>query len=294
MRPDSPSILNAEFWNELCGTNAATNLGISDHSPESQRIFDDWFFDFYPYLIPFLEDSLTNKEAILEVGLGFGSVSTILASSKNSYTGLDIAESAVAMSNSRIQQIGKEPSSVKGDALSTPFSDGSFDAVVAIGSLHHTGDFDRAISEMARIVKPGGVVCGMVYSLFSLRNLILQPLKTTKSCIANLCKPIRVKAGQKLRWLSDHNSQGVAAPSTEYFSRRALRQILEQFGDVKITAHNLGSLNIPLGIGDGLRKVLIRTKLASWFGLDLYFVLRLKPEQGSRSQNVASVDNPRK
>jgi hypothetical protein len=147
---------------------------------------------------------------------------------------------------------------------------------------------------MARIVKPGGVVCGMVYSLFSLRSFILQPLKTTKSCIANLCKPIRVKAGQKLRWLSDHNSQGVAAPSTEYFSRRALRQIIEQFGDVKITAHNLGSLNIPLGIGDGLRKVLIRTKLASWFGLDLYFVLRLKPEQGSRSQNVASVDNPRK
>ena len=275
MRPDSPSILNAEFWNELCGTYMATNLGISDHSPESQRIFDDWFFDFYPYLIPFLEDSLTNKEAILEVGLGFGSVSTILASSKNSYTGLDIAASAVAMCNSRLQQIGKEPNSVWGDALSTPFSDGSFDAVVAIGSLHHTGDFDRAISEMARIVEPGGVVCGMVYSLFSLRNFILQPIKTTKSCIANLRKPIRIKADQKLRWLSDHNSQGVAAPNTEYFSRRALRQILEKFGDVKITTHNLDSPLIPFGIGNRLRKLLIRTKLASWLGLDLYFMVTI-------------------
>ena len=271
----------------------AAKLGISNHSPESQRIFDDWFFAFYPYLIPFLEDSLINKENILEVGLGFGSVSTILANSKHSYTGLDIAESAVAMCNSRLQQIGKPLTSVHGDALSTPFPDMNFDAVVAVGSLHHTGDFDRAISEMSRIVKSGGVVCGMVYSLFSLRNFILQPLKTTKSWIANLRKPIRVKADQKLRWLSDHNSQGAAAPCTEYFSRKALRQILEQFGDVKITARNLDSLPIPFGVGDRLRKVLIRTRIASWFGLDLYFVLRLKPEQRRRSQNVANVKNPR-
>jgi ubiquinone/menaquinone biosynthesis C-methylase UbiE len=69
------------------------------------------------------------------------------------------------MCNSRLQQIGKEPNSVKVDALSTPFPHQSFDAVVAIGSLHHTGDFGKAISEMARIVKPSGVVCGMVYSI---------------------------------------------------------------------------------------------------------------------------------
>jgi ubiquinone/menaquinone biosynthesis C-methylase UbiE len=273
MRLDSPSILNAEYWNELCGTNMAAQLGLRDHSPESQRVFDEWFFDFYPYLIPFLGESLAKKEHILEVGLGFGSVSTMLASSKRSYTGLDIAESAVAMCNSRLQQIGKEPSSVKGDALSTPFSDGSFDAVVAIGSLHHTGDFDRAISEMARIVKSGGVVCGMVYSLFSLRNFLHQPITTACRCIVSIRRPIRINADQKLRWLSDHNSQGDAAPSTEYFSRKALRQILEQYGDVKITTHNLDSPPIPFGIGNWLRKSLIRTKLASWLGLDLYFII---------------------
>jgi ubiquinone/menaquinone biosynthesis C-methylase UbiE len=262
----------------------AAKLGISDHSPESQRIFDVWFFAFYPYLIPFLEDSLINKKAILEVGLGFGSVSTFLAGSTNSYTGLDIAGSAVAMCNSRLQQIGKPPNSVKGDALSAPFPDRSFDAVVAIGSLHHTGDFDQAISEMSRIVQPGGVVCGMVYSLFSLRNFILQPIKTTKRCMANLREPSRIKADQRLRWLSDHNSQGIAAPNTEYFSRKALRQILEQFGDAKITAHNLDSMPIPFGIGDWLRKVLIRTKLATWFGLDLYFVLTVHKTSNSVSR----------
>ena len=255
----------------------ATKLGISNWSPESLAIFDNWYFSFYSYLKPFLSQALIEKEIVLEVGLGFGSVSAFLASSKRSYTGLDIAESAVAMCNSRLVEIGKKQSAVHGDALSPPFQDSTFEAVVAIGSLHHTGDFDQAISEMSRIVEPGGVVCGMVYSLFSLRNFILQPFKTTKRCMANLRKPIRVKADQKLRWLSDHNSQGVAAPSTEYFSRKALRQILEQFGDVRITTHNLDGLPIPFGIGDWMRKVLIHTKLASWFGLDLYFVVRIKP-----------------
>lgn len=137
---------------------------------------------------------------------------------------------------------------------------------------------------MVRVVKPGGVVCGMVYSIFSLRNFLIQPVKTIRYAISNPQTPTRVKADQKLRWLSDHNSQGVAAPSTEYFSRKALKQILGKFGDVKITAHNLDSLPIPLGIGDWLRKVLIRTKLASWFGLDLYFVLTVQRSSDSINQ----------
>lgn len=96
--------------------------------------------------------------------------------------------------------------------------------------------------------------------------------------------PVRIKADQKLRWLSDHNSQGDAAPSTEYFSRKALRRILEQYGDVKITKHNLDSLPIPFGVDDWLRKILIRTKLASCLGLDLYFVLTIQDKNHSISE----------
>jgi ubiquinone/menaquinone biosynthesis C-methylase UbiE len=275
MQSVSPSDLNAEFWNELCGTNLATKLGISDWSPKSLAIFDSWYFNFYPYLKPFLSEALLNKQSILEVGLGFGSVSTFLASSKNSYTGLDIAESAVAMCNSRLFEIGKRQGAVHGDALSAPFHDSHFEAVVAIGSLHHTGDFDQAISEMVRVVKLGGVVCGMVYSIFSLRNFLIQPVKTIRYAVINFRTPVRIKADEKLRWLSDHNQNGEPAPSTEYFSRKALKQILGKFGDVKITTHNLGSLPLPFGIGNSLRKKLIRTKLASLLGLDLYFIITL-------------------
>ena len=49
---------NASFWNELCGTQMAQHLGVTDSSPASLKKFDDWYFAFYPYLathIPFHE-----------------------------------------------------------------------------------------------------------------------------------------------------------------------------------------------------------------------------------------------
>jgi ubiquinone/menaquinone biosynthesis C-methylase UbiE len=276
MSEDSVSSMNANFWNELCGTNLALRLGITDDSPRSLQIFDDWFFSFYPYLKPFLDSALAGKQKILEVGLGYGSVSSYLALRKDSYTGMDIAPAPVAMCNSRLSKIEGRHTGIQGDALRAPFPDSNFDAVVAIGSLHHTGDVDLAIAEMCRVANSEGVVCGMVYSLFSGRNLIFRPLSTLRLALRNARQPVRILADEKLRWLSDHNQKGEAAPVTEYFSRKALRLVLEKYGDVEIRTHNLDSLPVPFGIGEIIRQFLIRTKLTAIFGLDLYFVLRLK------------------
>jgi len=276
MLENSASSINATFWNELCGTNLALRLGITDDSSRSLQIFDDWFFSFYPYLKPFLDKSLTGKDKILEVGLGYGSVSTYLALCKDSYTGMDIAPAPVSMCNSRLSKIKGKHTGIQGDALKAPFPDSNFDAVVAIGSLHHTGDFDLAIAEMCRVTNSEGVVCGMVYSLFSARNLIFRPISTLRLALRNTRQPVRILADEKLRWFSDHNQRGEAAPSTEYFSRKALRQILKKYGDVRIQTNNLDSLPIPFGIGDKIRNVLIRTKLAKCFGLDLYFIIKIR------------------
>ena len=47
---------------------------------------------------------------------------------------------------------------VEGDALDLPFDDASFDAVVASEILEHIPEDDRAIAELARVVRPGGRV----------------------------------------------------------------------------------------------------------------------------------------
>jgi SAM-dependent methyltransferase len=45
---------------------------------------------------------------------------------------------------------------VQGDALSLPYADGTFDCVIASEILEHVPQDDRAISELVRVLKPGG------------------------------------------------------------------------------------------------------------------------------------------
>ena len=70
---------NAEFWNTLCGTALAQSLGIVDRSPESLRKFDNWYFRFYPYLSDHIPFHALRGRRVLEVGLGYGTVSQRLA-----------------------------------------------------------------------------------------------------------------------------------------------------------------------------------------------------------------------
>lgn len=266
--------LNSKFWDELCGTNIAQVLGINDDSAESLRLFDKWFFDFYPYLSSHLAPVVANVGRVIEVGLGYGSVATFLMSQKLDYTGLDIAGGPVEMANLRASRLSlKNDVAVLGNVLDlSSFKSEEFDAAVAIGSLHHTGDFDIAVRELIRTVRSGGVVVGMVYSLFSLRNWRKRPRMLMSEFFSNYNGTgSRIRADEDLRWMSDHNSSGEAAPATEYFSRRALHTVLSQYGTVKIRARNLDALPILGGWFPAIRIWMMRTPLPRILGLDLYF-----------------------
>ncbi len=84
---------NVRFWDEPCGTTRLPHLGFdaNERSPASFSAFDRWFFEFYPYLdkyIPF--DAVAGRD-VLEIGLGFGSVSDRLARAGARLTSLDVA-----------------------------------------------------------------------------------------------------------------------------------------------------------------------------------------------------------
>ncbi len=47
---------------------------------------------------------------------------------------------------------------VKGDALDLPYGDNTFDCVIASEILEHVPQDDQAISELVRVLKPGGAL----------------------------------------------------------------------------------------------------------------------------------------
>src|SRR5437588_11771685 len=106
VKPESADVDNAEFWNELCGSHAWNALGISDTSRESLWKYDEWLFDYYPYLFEHVILADLKDRDVLDVGLGYGSLSQRIVESGARYTGIDVAAGPVAMLRHRLKQTG--------------------------------------------------------------------------------------------------------------------------------------------------------------------------------------------
>jgi ubiquinone/menaquinone biosynthesis C-methylase UbiE len=70
--------------------------------------------------------------------------------------GIDLTPEMLALARNRADELGREVRLLEGDAEDLPFADGSFDTVVCTYALCSVPDDAGAISEMDRVLKPGG------------------------------------------------------------------------------------------------------------------------------------------
>jgi ubiquinone/menaquinone biosynthesis C-methylase UbiE len=93
---------------------------------------------------------------VLEVGSGRGGGAAYIGRrlQPQSVTGLDFSAEAVELCNRHRHVPGLV--FVCGDALAMPFPDASFDAVVNIESSHCYEDMGQFLSEVNRVLRPGG------------------------------------------------------------------------------------------------------------------------------------------
>ncbi|MFZ5648918.1 MAG: class I SAM-dependent methyltransferase [Bacillota bacterium] len=94
--------------------------------------------------------------SVLDVGTGTGFLAIILAEMGHRVTGIDWSDNMLAQARAGADKANLVVSFVEGDAEGLPFSDGEFDAVVARHLLWTLTDPERALSEWARVIKPGG------------------------------------------------------------------------------------------------------------------------------------------
>jgi ubiquinone/menaquinone biosynthesis C-methylase UbiE len=98
--------------------------------------------------------SPANGQRILDVGAGKGTLAGIIS---RSTAGVEVY--AVDPNARKVDGISRDHPEVKAStaaAESLPYPDAFFDKVYSTMALHHFADLDRALGEIARVLKAGG------------------------------------------------------------------------------------------------------------------------------------------
>lgn len=125
--------------------------------------------DGYHALVDDLEVELCERygrgKDILECGCGTGLILERLAGFANRAAGIDLSPGMLELAKAR----GLEAK--EGSVTDLPFESETFDVTCSFKVLAHVPDIGKALAEMARVTRPGGVILAEFYNPLSFRGL---------------------------------------------------------------------------------------------------------------------------
>jgi SAM-dependent methyltransferase len=168
---------------------------------------------------------LAADERVLDLGCGFGRHAFEAARRGAAVVALDAAEGEVrqvrgtlgAMLEAGELDEKASAAAVQGDALSLPFAGASFDRVIASEVLEHIVDDRSTMAELARVLRPGGVLAVTVPR----------------------CGP------EIVNWLLSDGYHNVAGGHIRIYRRSTLWRRLRATGLVPLDSHHAHGLHSP-------------------------------------------------
>jgi ubiquinone/menaquinone biosynthesis C-methylase UbiE len=151
-----------DFWEEeTCGIRYADGV---DEASKWDAISSSRY-DLIPEIEAFARFQEGRGKAVLEVGVGAGSDFERWVTAGAIATGIDLTQAAIENTRDRLSRLhGLDNWTLKvADAEALPFEDSSFDIYYSWGVVHHSPDTPSALTEAARVLKPGGALRIMVY-----------------------------------------------------------------------------------------------------------------------------------
>jgi SAM-dependent methyltransferase len=141
----SPQVSRRASAQEVFGRRAAYYVTSAAHTDEQvlERIVQ--------------LSALAPGEDVLDVGTGTGHTALALAAHAGTVVGLDLTPEMLAEAEVLRRQRGlSNVLWALGDVADLPWDSDSFDVVACRRAAHHFADMPRAMSEMRRVLRPGG------------------------------------------------------------------------------------------------------------------------------------------
>ena len=201
-----------EFWDEnVCGD---VFTDISDRESEKYvTATRDQRYKYAYHLKPFLQRVAAVKKPVLEIGCSQGVDLAELAKLGCEVTGFDLSPRAIELAKKRFQFEGLNAKFIVGNAEEMAIPDSSVDVVYSCGVLHHTPNIAAAFKDVYRILRPGGKIFIMLYSKYSLNNLVHVLFRLPYESPKDLSKD---------------------APVTMTFSKKGIEELLADFAPLTI------------------------------------------------------------
>jgi ubiquinone/menaquinone biosynthesis C-methylase UbiE len=154
---------------------------------------------------------LATGRRVLEAGCGTGLILERLARRADSAWGVDLSPGMVRVAKQRGLRV------VLGSVTDLPFADRSFDLVCSFKVLAHVPDIGRALSELARVTRPGGQMVLEFYNPWSLRY-VAKRIAGPQPISAG-----RTEADVYTRWDAPHVLPKLLPPGVELEGLRGVR-----------------------------------------------------------------------
>lgn len=175
MTPPAPSTRSPDHWAEEVREQAqaqwehdpAGGLAAGDEdlgTPESFARVEAYRYREQPWMHETFRYERFADRDVLEIGVGLGTDHLQFARAGARTSGVDLTQRCIDLTSLRVEQEGLHSDLRRMDALALEFPDDSFDAVYSFGVLHHTPSLEQAVAEVRRVLRPGGVFLGGLYS----------------------------------------------------------------------------------------------------------------------------------
>jgi len=205
-----------------------------------------------PYILGFAEFSAGKGRDVLEIGVGMGCDHVEWARSEpRRLAGIDLTDRAIEFTRQHLALLGLKSDLRRADAEALPFADESFDIVYSWGVLHHSPDTARAVGEVRRVLRPGGVARVMIYQ----RHSIVGSMLWVRYALL---------AGRPARSMDSVLAEHLESPGTKGYSATEARALFAGFGTVTVQVQ-LNHADLLLGeVGQRHRGPLLRLAKALW------------------------------
>jgi ubiquinone/menaquinone biosynthesis C-methylase UbiE len=113
-------------------------------------------------ILPWILQDVQPSGEGLEIGAGVGALTAQLLTLYPRFrmVATDTDAERVGMAEQVLSGFGKRASVQRADAVALPFPDGRFDLVLSAAMLHHVIEWDKALVEAVRVLRPGGKLVG--------------------------------------------------------------------------------------------------------------------------------------